>query len=43
MFELISSLLTGAAYDAAIDSVGLASCNGLYEMKMPEALNEIAK
>jgi len=42
MLDWISKLLTGAAYDAAIYSVDVASHNGMYQMQEPENLKEVA-
>lgn len=38
MFDWLSALLVDTAYDAAINSVGLASNNGMYQMEEPESL-----
>mgnify|MGYP004508823555 FL=1 len=38
MFDWLSNLLVDTAYDAAINSVGLASNNGMYQMEEPEIL-----
>lgn len=43
MFSWICSLFAGAAYDVAIYSAGLASGNGMHQMKEPENLQRIAK
>lgn len=43
MFSWICSLFAGAAYDAAIYSAGLASGNGMHQMKEPEILQKIAE
>ena len=43
MFEWISEVIANAAYDAAINSVGVASANGLYQMEEPAGLQELAK
>lgn len=43
MFEWLSSLLTGMAYDAAIYSAGLASNSGMHQIKEPEGLQDEAK
>lgn len=40
MLDWISKLLTGAAYDAAIYSVDVASHNGMCQMEEPENLKE---
>ena len=42
MLDWISKLLTGAAYDAAIYSVDVASHNGMYQMEEPVGLREIS-
>ena len=42
MLEWISKLLTGAAYDAAIYSVDVASHNGMYQMEEPKELQAIS-
>ena len=43
MFDWISNLFAGAAYDAAIYSAGLASGNGMHQLKEPEGLQELAE
>lgn len=43
MFNWISSLFAGAALDMAIYSSGLASANGMHQMKEPEGLQELAE
>ena len=43
MFDWLSALLVDTAYDAAINSVGLASNNGMYQMEEPEILLNFAK
>lgn len=42
MLDWISKLLTGAAYDAAIYSVDVASHNGMHQMEEPEAVRVAA-
>ncbi len=43
MFNWISSLFAGVAFDMAIYSAGLASGNGMYQMKEPEGLQKLAE
>ncbi len=43
MFDWICDLISAVAYNTAVDSAGLASINGLYQMEEPEALQKIAK
>ena len=43
MFNWISSLFAGAALDMAIYSAGLASANGMHQMKEPEGLQKLAE
>lgn len=43
MFNWISSLFAGAALDMAIYSAGLASGNGMHQMKEPEGLQKLAE
>lgn len=43
MFNWLSNLFAGFAFDAAINSVGLASSNGMHQMKEPEGLQELAR
>lgn len=42
MFNWISSLFAGFAFDAAIYSAGLASSNGMQQLKEPEGLQKLA-
>ncbi len=42
MFNWILNIFAGAAYSTAIESAGLASMNGLYQMKEPANLQELA-
>ena len=43
MFNWISSLFAGAAFDMAIYSAGLASGSGMHQMKEPETLQKVAQ
>ena len=43
MFNWLSNLFAGFAFDAAINSVGLASSNGMHQMKEPEGLQKLAE
>lgn len=43
MFNWISSLFAGAALDMAIYSAGLASANGMHQMKEPKELQELVE
>ena len=43
MFNWISSFFAGAALDMAIYSAGLASGNGMHQMKEPEGLQKLAE
>ena len=43
MFNWISSLFAEIAYDSAIYSAGLASSNGLHQLKEPEDLQKLAE
>lgn len=43
MFNWISSLFAGAAFDMAIYSAGLASGSGMHQMKEPESLQKMAE
>lgn len=43
MFNWISSLFAAAALDMAIYSAGLASGNGMHQMKEPEGLQKLAE
>ncbi len=40
MFDWLINLFAGAAYDTAIYSAGLASANGMHQMKEPEAIQK---
>lgn len=42
MLEWINSVIASFAYDAAVQSVDLASFNGLYQLEEPEALKKLA-
>lgn len=42
MFEWIYNFIADVAYDSAIKSVDVASCNGMFQMEMPEALKKIS-
>ena len=42
MFEWIKNILAVVAYEAAINSAGLASNNGLHQMEEPANLQELA-
>lgn len=43
MFNWISGLFAGLAYDAAIFSAGKASAGGMNQMKEPETLQSLAE
>ena len=43
MFNWLSNLFVGAAFDVAIYSAGLASANGLHQIKEPENLQKVAQ
>ena len=43
MFDWILSILASVSYGTAVSSAGLASSNGMHQMKEPENLQEEAK
>lgn len=43
MLETLEKVISEAAYNAAIQSVGVASCLGMHQMKEPCGLNELAE
>lgn len=42
MFNWISGIFAGIAFDMAIYSSGLASGSGMYQIKEPETLQKVA-
>lgn len=43
MLDWLSNLFAGAAFDIAIYSAGLASANGMHQIKEPEGLQKLAE
>lgn len=42
MFDWLSKFFADVAYDAAVNSVSVASHNGMYQMEEPEKLRKLA-
>lgn len=43
MLEILEKVISDVAYNAAIESVGVASYLGMHQMKEPCGLNELAE